>query len=198
MPVVIFITVSKSSYNPSSYNDSISVNNNGDKKITFTGQSAGKKDHELIKGIQDNDKFLIYSRIKQGMPFSYRGSTRCSRVVRNRSSPIGRIQGSRKWHAASDAEILIVEFNIPSCPDPIVPVISSARTKFKSSALIHTGLFNASTVPNSAVDGFYTRVSLPSSPLVEARMVSGTRTWRPAAVLVAILFIMWVAREWKI
>ena len=185
MPVFIFINGSDSyGWNTSSYTDTISVNPNGNKKIIYTGQSAGKKDHELIKGIQDNDEFFVFSRPKSDMLFTFRGSTRRSKVVRARTAPIGRIPGSRKFHAASPSTILIVEFDIPPCPDTIVPVVSSCTsyTKFKSSALLHTGMFTAHNVPNRAQDGFYTRVYMPSSPLVEARLVV-----IPTAIIIFIM-----------
>lgn len=146
-----------SDFNDSSYKDSVSYRDDGTKVITYTGTSSGRKDHQLLRAINNGDEIKIFSRHKSG-PFTFIGSTRKSRVVRERSIPVGRISGSRKWHAASADEILITEFVIAPCLEKIIKVDSSSITKYKNSCLLHSGLFDPSKIKGKRhMDGFYTR-----------------------------------------
>jgi len=171
----IFINNFKSShlFNDSSYKDSITYRDDGTKVITYTGTSSGKKDPELMRVINNGDEIQIFYRHKPG-PFTLIGSTRNSRVVRARSVPVGRIPGSRKWHAASADEILITEFVVEPCLEKIIKVNCSSFTKYKNSCLLHSGLFDPSKIRGKRhFDGFYTR-DMMYDPINNIRFLTGS------------------------
>jgi hypothetical protein len=159
--------------NDSSYKDSVIYRDDGTKVITYTGTSSGRKDHQLLRAINNGDEIQICYRHKPG-PFTLIGSTRKSRVVRERSVPVGRIPGSRKWHAASADEILITEFVIAPCLEKIIKVDSSSITKYKNSCLLHSGLFDPSKIKGKRhMDGFYTR-DIVYDPVGDIRFFTGS------------------------
>ena len=160
-------------FNDSSYKDSVRLLDDGTKVVMYTGTSSGRKDPQLLRAINNGDEIKVFLRHKSG-PFTLIGSTRNSRVVRDRSVPVGRIPGSRKWHAASADEILITEFIIEPCLEKIIKVDSSSHTKYKNSCLLYSGIFDPSKIKGKRhMDGFYTR-DIVYDPVGDIRFFTGS------------------------